>query len=455
MIDWYLVGFGALWIFGSGLVVSALSYATYLGEQKNLRFGQVYKSPDIQVLINLGLLFICMGWTGSVSNILGRIAWAILALIFGVQTWQTTKKNRRMKPSPDTGVKTQTEEAYYGNSIFRGWGAGKWQVWVGIVFSLVFLGLALRGVDLLQMVTALSRVNVFILALGVASYVGSAAAKAVRWQLLLGGRQVPPFTRVFSILSIGLMVNAFLPARLGEFARAYLLGEAEADSKVYILGTIAVEKVTDLLSLLLLLALLLIQMPLPAWLADPARGMALVLVFLVPCFILVVWQKDFVLRLVELASRFLPLAWREWLVQQTYNGLDSLKVMRRPRILFGLFCWSMIVWMVSALTNYLIFLALKITIPILASLLLLAVLQVGTTVPSSPGRIGVFQYLVILTLSIFTLDKNLALGYSVALYLVIYVPIALLGVWGLWYEKITWGKLTEALIGLSEGRKIG
>jgi hypothetical protein len=52
-------------------------------------------------------------------------------------------------------------------------------------------------------------------------------------------------------------------------------------------------------------------------------------------------------------------------------------------------------------------------------------------------------------------DKNVALGYSVVLYLVIYVPIALLGVWGLWHEKITWGKLTEAVVRFSQGRTSG
>jgi hypothetical protein len=62
---------------------------------------------------------------------------------------------------------------------------------------------------------------------------------------------------------------------------------------------------------------------------------------------------------------------------------------------------------------------------------------------------------VILSLSIFTMDKNVALGYSIALYLVIYVPIALLGVWGLWHEKITWGKLTKAAVRFSEARKSG
>ncbi|HEY5159204.1 MAG TPA: lysylphosphatidylglycerol synthase transmembrane domain-containing protein [Anaerolineales bacterium] len=360
-----------------------------------------------------------------------------------------------MKLTPSTGEKAPGKEPRAVPSAPQRWGKGNWQLWIGVVFSLGFLVLALRNVDLTETANALRRVNVLILGAAVASYVFSAAAKAIRWQLLLAVHKAPSFGRAFSILSVGLMVNTFLPARLGEFARAYLMGEAEADSKVYVLGTVAVEKVADLLFLLLLLAALLLQMALPVWLAGPARGMALVLAILVPCFVLLAWQRDFILRMVERTSRFVPSAWREWLVRQMRYGLASLDVVRRPRLLIGLFGWSLIVWILSALTNTLVFMALELAMPVWASLLLLVVLQVGTAVPSSPGRIGVFQYLVILTLSIFAVDKNVALGYSVVLYLVIYAPIALLGVWGLWHEKITWGKLTEAVVRFSEGWKSG
>ena len=356
---------------------------------------------------------------------------------------------------PGMRKKAPGEKSPPAPSALHRWGLGSWQLWIGISFSLFFLILALRGVNLRETVNALRRVNVLILVAAVVSFMLSVAAKSIRWQLLLGVRKAPSFGRTFSILSVGLMVNAFLPTRLGEFARAYLMGEAEADSKVYVLGTVAVEKVSDLLSLLLLVAVLLSQMALPEWLAGPARGTALILAILVPCFILLVWQRKFILRMVEQISHFVPASWRGWLMRQTSHGLASLEVMRSPRLLIGLFGCSIIVWTISALTNYLVFLSLRIAMPVWASLLLLAVLQIGTAVPSSPGSIGVFQYLVVLTLSIFALDKNVALGYSFVLYLVIFVPIALLGIWGLWHEKITWGKLTEALVRLSEGRKNG
>jgi len=142
-------------------------------------------------------------------------------------------------------------------------------------------------------------------------------------------------------------------------------------------------------------------------------------------------------------------------VGQTRYGLASLVVVRRPRRLIGLIGWSLIVWLLSALTNHLAFLALELAMPVWAPLLLLVVLQVGVAVPSSPGRIGVFQYLTILTLALFSIEKEVALGYSVVLYLVVYAPIAVLGAWGFGHEKITWGRLVEAAARFSESRKRG
>jgi uncharacterized protein (TIRG00374 family) len=350
-----------------------------------------------------------------------------------------------MKLTPGTDEKALGKDPHAAPPALQPLGQGSWQLWIGVVFSLGFLWLALRDVDLRETANVLRRVNVPLLSAAVVSYVLSTAAKTIRWQLLLAARKAPSFGRAFSVLSVGVMVNAFLPARLGDFARAYLMGEAEADSKVYVLGTVAVEKVADLLFLLLSLMVLISQMALPEWLAGSARGMILVLAILVPCFVLLVWQRDFILRMVEWISGLVPPAWREWLVRQTRYGLASLDVMRRPRLLIGVFGWSLIVWIISALNNYLVFLSLKLALPFWASLLLLVVLQVGMAVPSSPGRIGVFQYLVILTLSIFAVDKNVALGYSIILYLVIYVPIVLIGGYCLWREKVTWQKITEAV----------
>jgi uncharacterized protein (TIRG00374 family) len=443
MIDWVSFGYGASWILGLGLVTASLSYAYYLAGQQKLRFRQTLEIPAYRTLIDLGLAFFCLGWSGSVSTAWERILWIVLAFLFVLQIFHY-RKNLPKKGMPGVDEKGIENQPPLDVTPSKRRYLGSWQLWVGVLFSLGFLVLALHDVDLTQTAIVLRHVNLMILACAVVSYVLSTVARAVRWRLLLSAHKAPSFGRSFSVFSVGVMMNAFLPARLGDFARAYLMGEAEADSKVFVLGTVAVEKVIDLLFLLLALIVLLSQMVLPEWLSGSARGMGLILAFLIPCLVLLVWQKKFILRKMEWVSSIFPQAWRDWFVRQTGYGLTSLDVMRQPRLMMGLFGWSLIITIICVLTNYLVFLALGITLPFWASLLLLVMLQVGAAVPASLGRIGVFQYLVILTLAIFAVDKNVALGYSILLYLVVYIPIVLMGSYCLWREKVTWQKIAKA-----------
>jgi hypothetical protein len=91
MIDWVSLGFSALWILGLGLVVAALGFAYYLAEQQEQHFKQALKIPACRIMMDLGLVFFALGWTGSASSTWERIVWAVLALLFLVQTWQATK----------------------------------------------------------------------------------------------------------------------------------------------------------------------------------------------------------------------------------------------------------------------------------------------------------------------------------------------------------------------------
>jgi hypothetical protein len=94
MIDWVSVEFGALWILGLGLVTASLSFAYNLASQQKLRFRQALEMPACRIMIGLGLVFFALGWTGSVSSTWERIVWAVLALVFAVQTWRAWKMSR-------------------------------------------------------------------------------------------------------------------------------------------------------------------------------------------------------------------------------------------------------------------------------------------------------------------------------------------------------------------------
>ncbi len=323
--------------------------------------------------------------------------------------------------------------------------SGGWlHAWIGLVVSVACVVLTLRGVKIADVAGALQRADIILVLLAAVSTEVTILAKAARWRTLFRLRTSVSVWRTFSILSIGLVVNAFAPARLGELVRAYMFGEAEADSKTFALGTIGVEKVLDLLALVVSLAVLFYWIPLPEWLVGPARATSVTLVVAVILLVLLDWQNELAVRWAQWMHRLVPAVPRDWLERQVRHGLASLSVIRHPHLVAALLAWTAVIWLLSVATNLIVLKALGLSVSLWSSVLLLAVLQVGVAVPSSPGKIGVFHYLTVLTLSIFRVQRDAALGYAVILHLVVFVPIALAGAWCVWREGVPWQRMLQA-----------
>ena len=281
------------------------------------------------------------------------------------------------------------------------------------------------------------------LALAVLSVLATFVAKAVRWKLLFHASNRPPLRRAFSVQAIGMLLNTFAPARLGDLARAYLMGEAEGKSKVYTLGTVGIEKFIDLFLLFLSLALLS-QTALPGWLKTSPQQLGLILLVMILVVGLLIWKGRALLAWGRPLVRFLPAAWMEWIAGHTRLGLDSLDVFRQPWQLFWVMVWSVISWLLGLSTNVLVFSALGLRLSLWVALLLFVVLQAGVALPSSPGRIGVFHYLTLITLMFCGVANEAALSCGFILHLVVIGPIGILGALCLWWEKVTWVKMTDA-----------
>jgi glycosyltransferase 2 family protein len=330
--------------------------------------------------------------------------------------------------------------------------ATSWQFWAGLVISLVCLGLALREVDLKGVLATLEQVNAGWLALAVLSVLATFVAKAVRWKLLFHVSNRPPVKRAFNIQAIGMLLNTFAPARLGDLARAYLMGEAEGKSKVYTLGTVVVEKFIDLFLLFLSLALLT-QIALPGWLKTSPQQLGLILLVIIVVVGILIWKGNALFERARPLVKFIPATWIEWISSHTRLGLNSLDVFRQPWQLFWVIVWSVISWTLGVSTNFLVFTSLGLHLSLWVALLLFVVLQSGVALPSSPGRIGIFHYLTLITLVFFAVGKDAALGCGFILHLVVIGPIGIVGAICLWREKVTWVKMTGATAHLRDWLK--
>jgi uncharacterized protein (TIRG00374 family) len=306
---------------------------------------------------------------------------------------------------------------------------------LGAFVSLISLGLAFKDVKLVEVLELLARTDLSLLTLAIAVGMAGMGATVIRWKVLFYPFQ-PTLSSLFSAFMVGLLLNSVFPAKMGTLTRAYLAGVRAEVSKVLALTTIVVEKILDSLLLVFILIGLLLFTSVPQWLLQSGLTTAAIFVSSILLAGLLVRQQDRVLRLSSrLIDRF-PIL-RRLHAHRAVSVIDGLRVLFTKGTIVKLLAWSFVVLAAGVLVNYLVLLVLDIDVPFLAAVILLVVLQIGTRLPSSPGNIGIFQYLCVLTLSIFSVDKSTALGYGLLLHFVVLLFPCLVGAFCLWRDNCT------------------
>src|SRR5512143_988741 len=121
----------------------------------------------------------------------------------------------------------------------------KWQFWVGVLISIVFIWLALRGLRLDEFWNAVKKANYIWLIPGIGVYFVAVWVRAWRWHYLLGPVKKIPTKTMFPITTIGYMGYDMYPARAGEVLRAVILKRKENVPVSASLATIIVERIFD------------------------------------------------------------------------------------------------------------------------------------------------------------------------------------------------------------------
>lgn len=298
---------------------------------------------------------------------------------------------------------------------------------IGLAISGVSLFLALRSVKPEEVWSALSQANFGYLALALLSVAVANLAKTARWKALIGqrGRGVS-FLKALLALLAGQMFNLLYPARFGDLSRAYIVG-GMGPGRVFVLGTVVIEKILDMLSYALLFVVLIMLIPLPAWVSDSGYTFVALTAFVSVTVFVAVWQRTWIVSAGEwIVARF-PAWLQVFTVGRFHSALASLDALQSRTQLLKLAFWSAVIWAIAVLNNYLVLLALGVRLPLTASLLILIGLQAGISIPSVPGRIGIFEYICVLALGVYGVPESLAFGYGILLHAVVLLTPTLAG----------------------------
>ncbi len=264
--------------------------------------------------------------------------------------------------------------------------------------------------------------------------------RTLRWRYLLRYEgDALPFAPLWHATAIGFMANNLLPARAGEFARAYAAHRLTAVRFSTAFASVAVERVLDGITLVALLTVAISAGGFASGtavgdvtLGGVARGAGVFFgVLLVVALVLVHWPKP-ALGLARRVSRLvLPARWAERVVQILEGMLSGLDALRQPRRFATVIVWSFVLWLVSAGSMGLGFVAFDVDVPWSAALLLQCLIAFGVAIPSSPGFFGPFEAVTRVSLALYGVAAGRAVSYAVGYHLGTFFPITLLGMWSL------------------------
>lgn len=311
------------------------------------------------------------------------------------------------------------------------------RLWMSIIISAFFLLLAFYKVDFHKVREALETANYTYLPMGVILSMLTNIFRSYRWKYVLNPIQKVGILRLFSGVAIGYMANNLLPARLGEFVRAYIIGKKEGISKSTTLATIVVERIFDGLTLLFFLVLISLFFPLPLWIRRAGFAATVFFLSLSAFLFLLMFKKTIGVQLVEkgvgfFSSRVAPRASR---LMDSF--LSGLAIVNHKKDILMVFLLSVFAWSLEATTYYVVGLSFGINLPFYVPVLTVVIVNLGIMIPSAPGYVGTFEFFCISVLAIFYIEKSVALSFAIVLHAVLFIPITIVGLICFWKEHLS------------------
>ncbi|HVF77428.1 MAG TPA: lysylphosphatidylglycerol synthase transmembrane domain-containing protein [Solirubrobacteraceae bacterium] len=299
---------------------------------------------------------------------------------------------------------------------------------VGLLVTVACMYFAVRGVALDEAVDALRGSDLLWLVPTVPVFAFAVGLRAVRWWSLFEHSQRPPLRSISYALLIGYFFNNILPARAGEAARVIALHRRAGTPKAEAAGTVVIERLFDVLALLIILFACYPWLPEITWLRAAAIfGAVIVMVLLALVFVVVRHEERAVRLVLSPLRRVKREGVAERLEAAAANARRGLVALRSPRIalramVLTIASWAMLGASYAILTN-----AFALDVPLVAGMLVTVAINLSLVLPSSPAALGVFEAATVIALRAFDVPHAEALSYALVLHLLNLVPFLVIG----------------------------
>jgi uncharacterized protein (TIRG00374 family) len=297
---------------------------------------------------------------------------------------------------------------------------------VAALLAAVLLYYSLRGIEWRQVARIALSATPGRLVLAAALGTATIFLRACRWRILLNAEGAVSMSTAFWATAAGYFGNNFLPARAGELVRTFMISSRSGLGNTYVLATALSERVADAVALVVISAMVLLTLPAPpGWLRGAARPFAILGLLGALGIAILPLLGSFGRTAIERAP--LPHALRPRLIAAMEHALRGMRAFHDARRLSSFLALTLLIWYLDAVGTVVTGSALGFQIPISVALLLITGLSLGSALPSTPGYVGIFQFVAVTVLTPFGFSRTDAIAYILVAQALMYVVI---GFWG-------------------------
>ena len=285
----------------------------------------------------------------------------------------------------------------------------------GIAVSCICIYFVLRGINFSEVAASFRAMQYGYIIPVVLTSLASLYLRSYRWGVMLERLVSYDQWTLFKLSSIGFMAIGVLPARLGEFVRPYLVKQHSGVRMSATMATVVLERVFDLLTLMLFLFVVLVKISLPPEIFKAGIIMLTISLAVLTVLIILGTKRDFSARIIGRVLRFLPGRIGKPAAHLADSFLEGLQLLPDVKKTLWVLLLSLVNWLLVGVSNYVLFYAFGMHLSIFNAFAVLAIVALGVMIPAAPGFIGTYHYACVLGLTSFGIAKSEALSYAVVL----------------------------------------
>lgn len=309
---------------------------------------------------------------------------------------------------------------------------------LGLAMGALFIWLALRGTDFEGVKASFKAANYLYLIPVVFLSIIVQMVRSYRWGVIVEPLEKIDQGTLFTITSVGFMAITLLPVRMGEIVRPYLISKKSTVKLGSSLATIVVERIFDMLTLMILLLFVLLTVELPEWVFRAAYAILLIIIPFLFLLIFLAVNREISAKGLDRIAGKLPPAFASRLMKLFHSFLDGLQILPDWKKMVYLSFLSLSTWCLVGVATYILFssFASMGELPLAAAYAVLIITALGVALPTAPGFIGNYHFSCVMGLTLFGIPKTDALTFAIVIHFIQLSVVIVLGLVCLPFIKV-------------------